>query len=68
MKKLLFIYYDLSRPGGITRVLTNLVNELVEYYEVTVLILVKNEFKFGKGRSIAKIVVGCKQFANRIKR
>ncbi len=46
MKKLLFIYYKLNLPGGIARVLTNLANELVDEYEVSILILVKDKTSF----------------------
>lgn len=46
MKKLLFIYYKLNRPGGIARVLTNLANELVDEYELSILILVKDKTSF----------------------
>lgn len=45
-KKILFIYYKLNRPGGIARVLTNLVNELVEFYDITILILVDDKTTF----------------------
>lgn len=46
MKKLLFIYYKLNLPGGIARVLTNLANELVDEYELSILILVKDKTSF----------------------
>lgn len=43
-KKILFIYYKLFKPGGVTRVLVSLVNELVDKgYNVTLLILVNNK-------------------------
>lgn len=45
-KKLLFVYYKLWKPGGIARVLTNLANELVEDYDVTILILVDDKTTF----------------------
>jgi len=45
-KKILFIYYKLNRPGGIARVLTNLVNELVEFYDITILILIEDKTTF----------------------
>lgn len=45
-KKLLFIYYKLWKTGGIARVLTNLANELVEEYDVTILILVDDTTTF----------------------
>ncbi len=45
-KKLLFIYYKLWKPGGIARVLTNLVNELVKDHDVTILVLLKDTTSF----------------------
>ena len=42
-KNLLFIYYRLFKPGGVTKTLVNLMNELVNDYNVTVLLLIKNE-------------------------
>lgn len=38
-KKILFVYYKLFKPGGIARVLTNLVNNLAEDYDVSILVL-----------------------------
>lgn len=45
-KKLLFVYYKLWKPGGIARVLTNLVNELVKDHDVTILVLLKDTTSF----------------------
>lgn len=45
-KKLLFVYYKLFKPGGINRVLTNLVNELIEDYEITILVLMAKHDPF----------------------
>lgn len=45
-KKLLFIYYKLFKPGGINRVLTNLVNELAEEYDITILLLMAEHKPF----------------------
>lgn len=45
-KKILFIYYKLFKPGGITRVLTSLTNELVNDYDVTILVLMKPHESF----------------------
>ncbi len=45
-KKLLFVYYKLFKPGGINRVLTNLANELVNEYDVTILLLMKEHDSF----------------------
>lgn len=45
-KKLLFVYYKLFKPGGINRVLTNLVNELAEEYDVTILLLMAEHKPF----------------------
>lgn len=45
-KKLLFIYYKLWKSGGINRALTNLANELVGEYDVSILILVKSDESF----------------------
>src|SRR5690606_3328882 len=45
-KKLLFIYYKLFKPGGINRVLVNLVNELIEDYEITILVLMAKHKPF----------------------
>lgn len=46
-KKILFVYYKLFKPGGITRVLTSLANELVENgYEVTILVLMSEHKSF----------------------
>jgi len=43
-KNILLIYYDLSLPGGVTRVLINLANELItEGYKVTILVLVNKD-------------------------
>lgn len=56
MKKLLFIYYKLNRPGGIARVLTNLANELVDEYEVSILILLKDKTSFYRLDERVKII------------
>lgn len=45
-KKLLFVYYKLWKPGGIARVLSNLVNELVKDHDVTILVLLKDTTSF----------------------
>lgn len=45
-KKLLFVYYKLNRPGGIARVLVSLANELVEYYDISLLVLLKDTTSF----------------------
>lgn len=47
-KKIVFVYYKLFRPRGIARVLTNLVNELAEEYEVTILLLMAEHGPFYK--------------------
>lgn len=43
MKKLLFITYSLGKLGGVQTVLTNLVNELCNKYDITILCLDGNE-------------------------
>lgn len=55
-KKLLFVYYKLWKPGGITRVLVNLVNELVAEYDVTILILVADTRSFYELDGRVKII------------
>lgn len=55
-KKILFIYYKLYRAGGITRVLVNLVNELVEKYDITLLILTEKQEPFYPIDSRVKII------------
>lgn len=45
--KLLFIYYKLFKPGGVTRVLTSLANDLVNNGEdVTILLMVNDKSSF----------------------
>lgn len=44
--KILFVYYKLNRPGGIARVLVSLANELVNYYDVSILVLLKDNHSF----------------------
>lgn len=55
-KKLLFIYYKLFKPGGINRVLVNLVNELVEDYDVSILTLMAPHESFYKIDPRVKII------------
>lgn len=55
-KKLLFVYYKLFKPGGINRVLTNLVNELAEEYDITILLLMARHDVFYKIDDRVKIV------------
>ncbi|MCT6869408.1 glycosyltransferase [Apibacter sp.] len=43
MKKLLFITYSLGKPGGVQSVLANLMNELCNKFDITVLCLDGNE-------------------------
>lgn len=45
-KKLLFIYYKLNKPGGITKVLCNLANELADHFDISILILIKDKISF----------------------
>lgn len=46
-KKILFIYYKLFKPGGVSRVLCSLVNELVNKgCDVTILVLINNKKSF----------------------
>ncbi len=45
-KKLLFVYYKLYKPGGINRVLVNLTNELIEDYDITILVLMSEHKPF----------------------
>lgn len=45
-KKLLFIYYRLFKPGGVTKTLTNLANEMVNFHDVTILVLMENKDTF----------------------
>jgi len=53
---LLFIYYKLFKPGGITRVLTNLVNELTVDYDVCLLVLMAEHESFYEIDSRVKII------------
>lgn len=55
-KKILFVYHKLYRPGGIARVLTNLANALADDYDVTILVLLKNETSFYKLNSKIKVI------------
>ncbi|WP_312311295.1 glycosyltransferase [Empedobacter brevis] len=41
-KELLLIYYRLFKPGGVTKTMVNLANELINYHNVTILLLIKN--------------------------
>ncbi|MDR1877565.1 MAG: glycosyltransferase [Flavobacteriaceae bacterium] len=45
-RKILFIYYKLHQPGGVVRVLSSLANELVNQYEVTILVLMSEHKPF----------------------
>ncbi len=46
-KKILFIYYRLFKAGGLTKVLVNLCNELVNSgYDVTILIMLNDKSTF----------------------
>ena len=42
MKKIAFIVWDYTVTGGIERVLTNLANELCDYYDVHIISLTKS--------------------------
>lgn len=55
-KKLLFIYYKLFKPGGITRVLVNLVNELADSYDITILVLMAKHDSFYPLDSRIKVI------------
>jgi GalNAc-alpha-(1->4)-GalNAc-alpha-(1->3)-diNAcBac-PP-undecaprenol alpha-1,4-N-acetyl-D-galactosaminyltransferase len=55
-KKLLFVYYKLFKPGGINRVLVNLVNELTKEYNITVLVLMAKHDSFYSLDSRIKVV------------
>jgi GalNAc-alpha-(1->4)-GalNAc-alpha-(1->3)-diNAcBac-PP-undecaprenol alpha-1,4-N-acetyl-D-galactosaminyltransferase len=41
-KEILLIYYRLFKPGGVTKTMVNLANELVNYHNVTILLLINN--------------------------
>lgn len=56
MKKILFVYYKLFNPGGINRVLVSLVNNLVEEYDVTILLLNKEHDPFYELDSRVKLI------------
>ena len=46
-KKILFVYYHLFKAGGVSKVMTNLANELVEDgYDVEILIMTSNTNTF----------------------
>lgn len=48
-KKILFIYYQNLKPGGVARVMINLANELCESgYDVSILFLMEGDNKFYK--------------------
>lgn len=47
MKKILFVYYQNIHPGGVSRVMINLANELCEMnYEISILFLMEGENVF----------------------
>lgn len=45
-KKILLIYYKLFRPGGVAKVMTSLANELIENYDVEILLLNRKQPHF----------------------
>lgn len=55
-KKILFVYYKLFKPGGINRVLVNLVNELAVDYDITILTLMAKHDSFYPIDSRVKII------------
>jgi len=55
-KKILFIYYQNLKPGGVARVMINLANELCENgYDISILFLMEGEHTFYKINSKIKI-------------
>lgn len=53
-KKICFIDFDMSITGGVEQVTANLVNELINYYEVHVISILQTKpdkiYKLNKGR------------------
>ncbi|MBM7417852.1 MULTISPECIES: glycosyltransferase [Chryseobacterium] len=56
MKKILFVYYQNIHPGGVSRVMINLANELCDQnYQVSILFLMEKENNFYEINSKIKI-------------
>ena len=47
-KKILFIYYRLFKAGGVTKSLVNIANELSQFHDVSILILIDDKSSFYK--------------------
>ncbi|WP_413531730.1 glycosyltransferase [Empedobacter brevis] len=54
--RILLIYYRLFKPGGVTKTLINLANELVKTNDVTILIMIKNHEVYFKLDKRVKVI------------
>ena len=54
--RILLIYYRLFKPGGVTKTMINLANELVKTNDVTILLLIKNHEAYFELDSRVKVI------------